>query len=108
MIGTNNVAFDSTEDIYAGILAIIDKIKKDEPDSKLVLLAILPRNPGEYHLAEKMKSTIKGVNEKLSKLEFPYYYDYTDLFLDQFHLYSDHVHLNEEGYKLWIEQLMRI
>lgn len=108
MIGTNNVPFDTPKDIYDGILSIINEIKQRSPLSKLILLAMIPRNPGVYHLADKIKTTLKEVNQKLSKLHFPDYYDFTDIFLDKTHLYSDHVHLNEAGYRVWVQQLQQI
>ena len=42
MIGTNNSGTDSSEDIAAGIKAIVAKLREKLPETKILLLGIFP------------------------------------------------------------------
>jgi len=45
MIGTNNAGGNRPEEIAAGIRAIIRTLRKNAPDTKILVLAIFPRGP---------------------------------------------------------------
>ena len=104
MIGTNNVETDSISNICEGIVAILKEIS-----TEVVVLGILPRNPHPSdRKAQRIKDTIKGVNEWLKlNLKIPYL-DHSEPFFQRDDLYEDHVHLNEEGYQIWCKLLNKI
>ena len=45
MIGTNNARANSSEEIAAGITAIVKKLGEKLPETKILLLGVFPRSP---------------------------------------------------------------
>src|SRR5688572_24984129 len=45
MIGTNNTGGHSAEQIAGGIKAIIEELRKQKPEMKILLLGVFPRGP---------------------------------------------------------------
>src|SRR5690606_3470407 len=63
LIGTNNLLVNTTEEIVYGIKELVEIIQKKLPNTKLLLLGILPRNPdGKGH---EYNIEIDEINEKL-------------------------------------------
>ena len=107
MIGTNNSKSDSAEDIARAIGMIIDDIHSKIPDTKILLLAIFPRNTAKD--TPKSLETIRDVNTQIA------FYDNSDTvrFLDigakflgpdgKVHkdVMADYLHPTEKGYKIW-------
>ena len=69
MIGTNNTGGHSAEQIAGGIKAIVDELKKQKPEIKILLLGVFPRgNGGDVELTlEQITEGIKPLNEELKK-----------------------------------------
>jgi len=109
LIGTNNIQSDTSENICEGIIAIVNKIKEINPIINVIVLGILPRN--DRKKTEKMNTRVREVNQYL-KLHLSEFVDHSELFLIgnkvNTLLYEDHVHLNEEGYKIWCQALLEI
>jgi lysophospholipase L1-like esterase len=118
MIGTNNAgAKQKTEDIAAGVKAIVEKLREKLPQTKLLLLAIFPRgaDDSDPKREDKMKfnDTNSKVNEMISKLaddKMIFYMDINDKFLDSEHkltkeIMPDFLHPNAKGYTIWAEAI---
>lgn len=113
LIGTNNIGHrvNTPEETVKGIIGVIDAICKGSPGTKILLMAVLPRDPqpdGEF------RKGVVEINAALAKLKLPNvtYRDYGDAFVKadgglRMDLMPDALHLNEAGYKLWAERLSR-
>ena len=107
MIGTNNSKSDSAENIARAIGMIIDDIHSKIPDTKILLLAIFPRNTPKD--TPQSLETIRDVNTQIA------FFDNSDTvrFLDigakflgpdgKVHkdIMADYLHPTEKGYKIW-------
>ena len=108
MIGTNNsgTAENSPEQIAAGIKNIIDAIHKRTPETKVLLLAIFPRGPGEANNPGRAKN--KAVNALIAKLDdgkLVHYFDIGPKFLQPDgtltkDIMPDLLHLSPKGYQI--------
>jgi len=110
MIGTNNSGGDFTaKQIGEGIIAICHKLRKDLPQTKILILAIFPRGEKPSYQREinagasKLASTI--VDNK-----WIYYMDINDKFLDKDgtlpkEIMPDFLHPNEKGYQIEAEAI---
>ena len=104
MIGTNNLAQDSVEDISKGVKAVVDLLHSKLPNSKILLLAILPRNT--------YNDKVKQLNALISKFANGnsvtflsmnnHFEDAKGIHSD---LYVEGLHLNEKGYKVWAQTM---
>ena len=113
MIGTNNSnGTDNTaEEIADGVKGIIQEIKKISPSTKVLLLAVFPRNTGKDDAAKKIqKDKIDKVNSIISKLDdggkSVKFLDIGSKFKDASgalpkELMPDQLHLSEKGYEIW-------
>lgn len=113
MIGTNNSngSDNTAEEIADGVKGIIDEIKKKSPSTKVLLLAIFPRNTGKDDAAKKIqKDKIDKVNSIISKLDdggkSVKFLDIGSKFKDASgalpkELMPDQLHLSEKGYEIW-------
>lgn len=101
LIGTNNLSrFDSACSISAGIEKIVLKIRHLMPETKIVIIGILPRGEGFSY----RKNEISDINLKLKALQ-----DQQITFLDPSSVFSkpeeekenfipDRIHLTRHGY----------
>ena len=112
LIGTNNTGqrLDSAEETSRGIKAIIEEVQKMLPNSKILLLALFPR---DTEAGGVMRNLNIEVNESISAYhdeEGIYYLDLKDSFLDEndrlpLEIMPDGLHLSSEGYKIWAEAM---
>src|SRR5690349_1793025 len=65
MIGTNNIGSNSAEDIAKGVGGILDVLKSKCPRTKVLLLAIFPRDEKP---ADKNRIAVAEANAKISEL----------------------------------------
>lgn len=71
MIGTNNIGGHSAQQIAGGIKAIVQELKRQKPDIKILVLGVFPRggsSDAERSL-EQITAGIKPINEELKKDE---------------------------------------
>ena len=110
MIGTNNSGSNSSKEIADGVAAIVAKLRKELPKTKLLVLGIFPRGADE---ADKRRQVNKGANELISKLaddKDVYYLDIGPKFTEadgklSKEIMPDLLHLNEKSYTIWAESI---
>ena len=111
MIGTNNSGKDrnSAEEMIDGVTAVIDKIRKKLPETKILLLDIFPRG---QHINDQ-RGKILQVNQVLSRLDTRTYVTFLRIgqnFLNSDgsipkHIMPDFLHLTPKGYEIWAEAI---
>jgi lysophospholipase L1-like esterase len=68
MIGTNNTGNQSAPQIAGGIKAIVDELKHQKPDIKILVLGVFPRGKAsDAGSVEQIAEGIKPINEELKK-----------------------------------------
>lgn len=118
MIGTNNTHSDSPEAIVLGIQRIIDLVQYKLPETKVLLLAVFPREPrmrdGELYTMPTEK--VKEINKLLPSLAQEgrvRYLDIGDSFLGEDgkvpeSIMPDGLHLSPEGYQKWADAIVPV
>jgi lysophospholipase L1-like esterase len=110
MIGTNNTGRDSAAQIAGGIKAIVEELRKQKPDMKILLLGVFPRSPKP---TDAIRDKIKAINEDISKLadnKHVFYKDIGDKFLEKDgtldkKIMPDYLHLSPDGYQIWADAI---
>src|SRR3954471_2710235 len=76
MIGTNNTGGHTAEQIAGGIKAIVEELKRQKPDIKILVLGVFPRgnrNDADKETktipADKLNKKIPQINAIISKLD---------------------------------------
>lgn len=118
MIGTNNSAAHSADQIFAANKKIVELIRTKIPGSKVLLLAIFPRGPrknndGTPDVWEKRMDTIRAANAQLATLDDGKNVRFLDIgakFLGNDGtipniIMPDQLHPNAAGYQLWAEAM---
>ena len=122
MIGTNNTWSDSAEDIAAGIAACVKAIRQKQPQAKLLLMPILPREVahkrGDRDYTRKNGAMVMPKQAKVNELIRPLadgkdviWFDLTAKFTDaeglpDITLFKDGTHPNPAGYTVWADALL--
>jgi len=111
MIGTNNLTANTAGQIAEGITAIVQEIHNQQPQTKVLLLAIFPR--GEKP-TDPFREKIKDINRIIAKLDeggkSVRYLDIGDKFVNKDGVISkeimpDFLHLSKAGYKIWADAI---
>jgi lysophospholipase L1-like esterase len=110
MIGTNNSGSNTSEQIAAGVKAIVEKLREKLPTTKVLVLAIFPRGADKDDPKRKIN---EGANEMIKGLadnKTVYYLDIGPKFLAADGTLSkevmpDLLHLNEASYRTWAESI---
>jgi lysophospholipase L1-like esterase len=110
MIGTNNAGSCKPADIASGIRAIVKKLGKELPQTKVLILAIFPRGPNNE---EPLRKVIAETNQRVQKLadgDKVRYLDIGPKFLEKDGTLSkeimpDLLHLSPKGYRIWAEAI---
>ena len=112
MIGINNVPQgENAEVITQGVRRIVSKIKKESPDTEILIQSVLPVNPDldMFHGHTSKWKMIPEINSSLKKMTSEENLKYIDLF-EKFvndegkmnvKYTNDGIHLLGEGYMLW-------
>lgn len=111
MIGTNNSNSDSANDVAEGVEAIVSETRKRCPKSKILLLAIFPRNKPTDKPGQMDK--INQVNERIAKLDDGKTIRFLNInakFLGPDgkvpkDIMPDFLHPNEAGYQIWADAM---
>ena len=111
MIGTNNSnRNDNTaEEIADGIITICQRLRTKLPKTRILLLAIFPRNAGPS--AQRQKNAKAGLlASRVADGKMIHYLDINSRFLTKDGLLTkdimpDYLHPNSAGYKIWAEAI---
>jgi lysophospholipase L1-like esterase len=111
MIGTNNIHGHSEAQIADGITTIVKTIQEKSPDTKVMLLAIFPRD-AKPDSPRRVK--IGKINKVIAKLDDGKKVRYLDIgpkFLQEDgtltkDIMPDLLHLSARGYEIWGEAIM--
>lgn len=106
MIGTNNSGVNTSEEIAAGITAIVAKLRKELPETKVLVLGIFPRGADGNNPQRKVNEGANAIVAKLADNKQVFYLDIGPKFLAEDGTLSkeimpDLLHLSPKGYAIW-------
>lgn len=111
MIGTNNTGHrgidqEKPEDTVAGIKAILDRLGKKAPDSKVLLLAIFPRGEKPNDALRMRNEQVNAAIEKFADNKRVFWMNINDKLLQSDGTLSkeimpDLLHPEAKGYDIW-------
>ena len=111
MIGTNNSnrKDNTAEEIADGIIAVCHRLREHLPQTKILLLAIFPRNPLPDPQREK-NAKASRLASRIADGKTVYYMDIGEKFLTQKGILTqkimpDYLHPNAVGYQIWAEAI---
>jgi beta-glucosidase len=111
MIGTNNSnGNDNTaEEIADGIIAVCHRLRTKLPRTRILLLAIFPRN-AEPSAQRQKNARASLLASRAADGKMIYYLDINSKFLTKDGLLTkdimpDYLHPNKAGYKIWAEAI---
>lgn len=110
MIGTNNSGDNTSEEIAAGITAIVAKLREKLPEMKILVLAIFPRGVDATDSRRKVNEGANAIVAKLADDKHVYYLDIGPKFLTADGVLTreimyDLLHLTPKGYEIWAESI---
>lgn len=111
MIGTNNGGRqDSPGDIAAGVRGIIDQWQRQQPQCKILLLAIFPRGATTDDARRQLNEKVNAIICKYADNKQVFYMDIGSKFLTKDgtlmrDLMPDLLHPHEKGYGIWAEAI---
>lgn len=105
MIGTNNFQSCTAEQISDGIIAVCAKLREKLPQTKILLLAIFPRDPQPDEKREKLAQASK-LASRIADNKTIFYLDINQKFLQpdgtlSADIMPDYLHPHEKGYQIW-------
>lgn len=109
MIGTNNVNSSTPKETADGIKAIVNKLQKQFPEMKILVLKVFPRdNKPDGNLRVKVDEINSFLPDLLKDEKNVTLLDINHVFLDgdgvlQPAIMADFLHPGEAGYALWAE-----
>ncbi len=106
MIGTNNLPGHKPEHVAQGVAAIVEKIHRHSPQTKVLLLAIFPRGATPQ---DRVRRAVEATNRLLARLhdgKRVFFLDLNRHFLTRDgtlprEIMPDLVHPSEKGYRIW-------
>ena len=115
MIGTNNVPHQTEDQVVEGVAAVLGRLRRKLPASKILLLGITPRGLDRdmRHPDTAPDPRVVRINRKLARLEQRpaiTYLDFGPALLDANGrvdptLQPDLLHLSHQGYRIWAEAI---
>ena len=108
MIGTNNSGANSPEEIADGVKAIVAKLRKKLPATKVLILAIFPCGASDADPRRQVNMKANKIIARLADGDMVSYLDIGDAFLADDRTLSkkvmpDLLHLTPASYKTWAE-----
>lgn len=114
MIGINNIGVSgmSAAETFAGIKAVVAKLREKLPNARIVLMAVLPIHENKPD-TEKWQAVVEQLNPTLEKFAAEEKIDFLDIGpklvgpdgLPRIDLMPDGVHPNADGYRIWADAL---
>jgi lysophospholipase L1-like esterase len=110
MIGTNNSGSNTSEQIAAGITAIVEKLRTKLPETKILILGIFPRGEDNNSKQRQVNAGANEIVKKLADDKTVFYLDIGPKFLAEDgklsrEIMPDLLHLNEKSYGIWAESI---
>jgi beta-glucosidase len=112
MIGTNNTGhtMQKAQETADGIKAIIGRIQKLSPKTKILLLGIFPRGEKSDHKMRVLNNEINTLIKGYADGKSVHYLDISSAFLTKDGVLTkevmpDRLHPREPGYKIWAEAM---
>ena len=114
MLGTNNTASNPVGQIIEGDRLIVEEFKKHQPQAKILVLGIFPRNNARApQQTPILNATIKAINIGLSQFadnKQVFYMDIGDKFLVDglvpADIMADGLHPTAKGYQIWADAIL--
>jgi len=110
MIGTNNFGGYSAEEIAVGIRAVVAKLRKKLPETKVLVLAVFPRGEKPDDPLRKKMSSINELIKDIGDGKHVHYMDINAGLMNKDgtqdrKIMPDLVHLTEKGYQIWADSI---
>jgi lysophospholipase L1-like esterase len=110
MIGTNNTGSDTAPQIAEGVTAIVKEIQARTPATKILLLAVFPRNEKADNPARVKIAEINSIIAKLDDGKTVFFQDIGSKFLQPDgtltrEIMPDLLHLSPAGYQIWADAI---
>lgn len=112
MIGTNNTGHRYENPIYtaAGIKKLLDELQQRLPNSKVLMLAIFPRDEQPNGGLRQINNGVNAIIKNYADNKRIFFADINSVFLTKEgvlpkDIMPDLLHPNEKGYSLWAEAL---
>jgi lysophospholipase L1-like esterase len=110
LVGVNNLALNTPEEVRAGISQIITAVHKRSPQTRVLVHGLFPSGKQPWH---KRRKRIKLINQQLQTLASKPRVEYIDIgqrFLDKRGYLSksimyDYLHLTHKCYRIWANAL---
>lgn len=115
MIGTNNTGHrfnkEKRQDTVDGIRAILDRLAKITPQSKVLLLPIFPRGEKKDNPMRARNDAVNAEIKKFADNKRVFWLDFNQKFLTPdgtlpTDIMPDLLHPNAKGYTIWAESIM--
>jgi len=115
MLGTNNINRNPVDEIVDGDRLIVEEFKKRQPQAKVLVLGVFPRNNNRQpDQTAALRTTIQEINSKLAKLadnKQVFFMDIGDKFLTSdgtltTEVMPDGLHPSEKGYQIWSDAIL--
>ncbi|MEE2819270.1 MAG: GDSL-type esterase/lipase family protein [Planctomycetota bacterium] len=110
MIGTNNFGYrqDTPEEVYDGVVAVVEKLQEIEPKMQVLLLDIFPRGAKFNQMRGELLQVNQALQATYNDDEDVTFYPIGHHFLEDDGTISkevmpDELHLSEKGYKIWAD-----
>lgn len=119
LIGVNDISHDLTADSIAQMIRLtVERIRRESPDTRLYLQSLLPFNEsfGRYKRLTGKTDIVPEINARLEAMAKEKGIDFINLFplftekgtnVLRKELTTDGLHLNEEGYRIWVKALKK-
>ncbi len=106
LIGVNNLAVSSPEHIAAGVETLIAEVKARAPETKILLVGLLPTGKAASHARRPKIAAVNGRLAELADGERVRYVDFGRTFLEADGSIAkttmfDYLHLTRKGYERW-------
>ncbi|NHZ90246.1 mucin-desulfating sulfatase [Massilia sp. CCM 8733] len=113
LIGVNNFGLcdEKPEQVFAGIKAVVAALRKQYPDARILLNAVLPA--GELAKSERRQNVV-ALNKMVATLDdgrHVVFRDYGASFVRPdgsigTDIMGDHLHLTQKGYAIWADTML--
>ena len=112
LIGTNNAGHrkEKPEITANGVKAILESLKKRQPDTKVLMLAIYPRGQEPDHPLRKINDATNELIKEFADGEMIHFLNLNSHFMQEDGslkpgIMPDKLHLNKAGYRIWAESM---